>query len=104
MSGGSYDYIYSKLDDECSGRMYDEELNDMIQDLCKVLKALEWWQSCDTSEESYKKEVAKFKDKWLTGKDRSERLKGYIDKQIGAVRNQLYAMIGEIESEDKKCQ
>lgn len=27
--------------------------------------------------------------------DRCERLKGYIDKQIGIVRRQLYAMIGE---------
>ena len=27
MSGGSYDYIYSRLKEECVNRMYDEEAN-----------------------------------------------------------------------------
>lgn len=93
MSGGSYNYIYSSLEDECAGRMYDEEMNDMINDLCNVLHALEWWQSCDTSEESYRKCLSEFKAKWLKG-DRKERLKGYIDKQINLVRTELYNMIG----------
>lgn len=101
MSGGSYNYIYCTLQEECEGRMYDPEMNDMISDLCKVLKALEWWKSLDTSEESYREELMKFKKKWLNGK-REERLKKYIDEQVGLVREQLYTMIGEkAESEDK---
>lgn len=65
MSGGSYNYIYSTLSEECEGYMHDEEMNTLIKDLCKVLHDLEWWQSYDISEEDYRKTVAKFKQKWL---------------------------------------
>ena len=96
MSGGSYSYIYCRLEEECGGRMYDTEMNDLVKDLCEVLHDLEWWQSGDTSEDCYRNTLAKFKAKWFKG-DRQERLKGYIDEQIGMVRNQLYALIGEAE-------
>lgn len=94
MSGGSYNYIYSKLKSECEGAMYDVEMNDMIEDLCNVLHDLEWWQSGDSSEAEYRETLAKFKRKWFGG-TREERLKGYIDKQIGIVKRELYALIGE---------
>lgn len=96
MSGGSYNYIYCTLSQECEDRMHDAELNDLIKDLCKVLHDLEWWQSCDSSEEDYRKTVAEFKKKWFQGA-REERLKGYIDEQLGMTRQQLYNLIGEIE-------
>lgn len=103
MSGGSYSYIYSKLLNECDGSMYDEEMNDMIRDLAEVLHDLEWWQSGDWSEDVYRETLVKFKKKWFKT-DRSDRLKGYIDKQIGIVRQQLYEMIGETqESEEEEC-
>lgn len=94
MSGGSYSYIYSTLDNECCGRMYDPEMDDMIKDLCKVLHDLEWWQSCDIGREDYYETLRKFKEKWFKG-DRQTRLKGYIDEQIGIVRDKLYELIGE---------
>lgn len=100
MSGGSYNYIYISLEDECAGKMYDEEMNDMIKDLCNVLHVLEWWQSCDTSEESYRKCLSEFKAKWFNG-DREKRLKGYIDKQTNLVRAELYKMIGYELKEQK---
>lgn len=93
MSGGSYNYIYNSLQEECQGRMYDAEMNEMIDDMCDLLHDLEWWQSCDSSEEKYRKTLAKFKAKWFKG-NREERLKGYIDEQIGVVRHQLYRLIG----------
>lgn len=93
MSGGSYNYIYSRLKDECGNNMYDAEMNDLINDLCEVLHDLEWWQSCDTSEESYRKTLTKFKKKWFKG-NREERLKGYIDQQLAIVKKQLYDLIG----------
>ena len=98
MSGGSYSYIYSTLSMECSNRMYDAEMNDLIEDLCDLLHDLEWWQSGDTSEERYRKALCEFKTKWFKG-NRKERLKGYIDEQIGAVRSELYSLIGEMEDE-----
>ena len=103
MSGGSYGYIYSRLKEECGGRMYDAEMNDMIKDLCKVLHDLEWWQSSDCSEDKYRATLAKFKAKWFKG-NRKERLKGYIDEQIGIVREQLYALIGEPTGAESEAQ
>ena len=101
MSGGSYSYICYRLKEECSGRTYDIELNDLIDDLCEVLRSLEWWQSGDSCEETYREKVAKFKTKWL-GSNRQERLKGYIDKQTGLLRTELLQLIGETENEDGK--
>lgn len=100
MSGGSYNYIYCRLEEECDGRMYDAEMNDLIRDLCEVLHDLEWWQSCDTSEDSYRKVLSDFKQKWFKG-DREQRLKGYIDEQIGIVRSQLYSLIGEPQESEE---
>ena len=101
MSGGSYGYIYSRLEEECVGRMYDVEMDDMINDLCEVLHDLEWWQSGDSSEDKYKATLTKFKAKWFKD-NRKERLKGYIDDQIGIVRKQLYALIGEPASAESE--
>ena len=96
MSGGSYNYIFSQLSIECEDRMYDAEMNDLIKDLCEVLHDLEWWQSGDISEERYKNTLVKFKAKWFNRRgNEQERLKGYIDEQIGLVRSQLYSLIGE---------
>lgn len=103
MSGGSYDYICYKLSNECDGRMYDAEMNDLIKDLCEVLHSLEWWQSGDTSESSYREELSRFKAKWFKG-DRQERLKGYIDEQIDIVRSQLYSLIDEPQKKEQNIE
>lgn len=92
MSGGSYDYIYSKLLSECEGRMYDVEMDDLIKDLAKVLHSLEWWQSCDTSENTYREDLARFKAKWFEC-DRATRLKDYVDTEIEKTRDKLYSLI-----------
>lgn len=99
MSGGSYDYIYLRLLDKYENRMYDEEMNDLIKDLCEVLHDLEWWQSDDSDEQTYRDTLSRFKRKWFQG-NREKRLKEYIDKQIGITRVNLYKLIG-VESEDK---
>ena len=95
MSGGSYNYIYSRLLNECGGQMYDAEMNDLIKDICDVLHDLEWWQSGDISEEDYRQTLISFKKKWFKTA-RKDRLKDYIDKQIGAVKRSLYELIGEV--------
>ena len=98
MSGGSYNYVYNRLRTECEGQMYDAEMNDMITDLCDVLHDLEWWQSGDYSEYEYRETLSEFKQKWFHG-DREERLKSYIDNQIGIVKANLYDLIGISEKE-----
>lgn len=65
MSGGSFDYEYSRIRDAYAGQMCDEELDGMMEDLIPLLKSLEWWQSADISEEEYRAEAAAFKAKWF---------------------------------------
>lgn len=92
-SGGSYNYEYLNVENEYVGAMYDLELDELIKDLVPVLKSLEWWQSCDTSEEDYREDVTKFKNKWFKA-TREDRLKDYIDKKVNKTKKELYQLIG----------
>lgn len=65
MSGGSYNYMYSRINDEYVGRMHDSQLDEMMKDLVNLLHDLEWWQSCDCDEKRYRESVIKFKKKWF---------------------------------------
>lgn len=65
MSGGSYNYMYSRINDEYVGRMHDSQLDEMMKDLVDLLHDLEWWQSCDCDEKRYRESVTKFKKKWF---------------------------------------
>lgn len=101
MSGGSMDYLCYKIENQLS-YVDDLEIKDLMTDLAELMHDLEWWQSGDYGRDSYEETLSKFKAKWFKG-DRQERLKGYIDEQIGIVRSQLYSLIGEPqESEDKE--
>ena len=102
MSGGSYNYEYCRVDDEYVGRMYDAELDELIKDLVPVLKAVEWWKSGDTCEQTYREDVLKFKKKWLSDGVRTERLGEIINGKVEELREELLKMIGVIgfDSED----
>ena len=65
MSGGHYNYMNCRIEDEYVDRMYDSQLNEMMKDLCKLLHDLEWWKSCDYSEDTYRRTVTEFKKKWF---------------------------------------
>ena len=65
MSGGSYSYVYCQVENECVGRMFDRQLDEMMKDLVKVLHDLEWWKSSDTGEDTYRRAVTEFKKKWF---------------------------------------
>ena len=97
-SGGSYDYKYYVVDEYYNGRMYDAELDDLIKDLVKIMHDVEWWQSADISEESYRKSVNEFKNKWFK-QPRSKRLKSLIDEKIENTKKELYGLIGICEEE-----
>ena len=92
MSGGSYNYQYSQVDEEYVGHMHDKELDDMMKDLVDVLHDLEWWQSDDHSEEQYRKTVREFKVKWFNT-DRNERLTKYVDEAMEKLAVELHEMI-----------
>lgn len=62
-------YIHNTVDMECCGNMEDDELNEMVSDFIEVLHDLEWWQSCDHSEEVYRATAERFKSKWFGKRD-----------------------------------
>lgn len=83
MSGGSFDYMYGRIEETYVGEMQDADLDEMMKDLCDLLHDLEWWQSCDYSEEQYRNSAKAFKQKWLRGYDwetegRIDRAKKHI--------------------------
>ena len=91
MSGGAFDYMYGRIEETYVGEMQDADLDEMMKDLCVVLHDLEWWQSCDISEESYRKSAKAFKQKWLRGYDwetdgridrAKKHIKDFIDKEF----------------------
>lgn len=87
MSGGSFSYMCYTFKDTYEGQMEDVELNELIDDLSKVLHDLEWWQSADISEDSYRKTVQKFKEKWFGSRD--VELRSLIAKELDKVKNTL---------------
>ena len=92
MSGGSMDYLYSRVR-EYSDSANDPEITELMDDLADVLHEMEWWHSCDIGEEQYREAVRKFKDKWF-GISREIRLREYIDNELAAVKDKLYNLIG----------
>ncbi len=87
MSGGSFDYEFCRIEELYVGAMQDADLDEMMKDLCKVLHDLEWWQSCDYDEKSYRESAKAFKQKWLRGydwqtDDRINRAKRHIKESI----------------------
>jgi hypothetical protein len=85
MSGGSYDYLYSRIEDTYVDRMFDKQLNRMMNDLCGVLKELEWWQSGDTGEEEYREAVKSFKNQWFRKRSKTDivNISHLLDEVIG---------------------
>ena len=88
MSGGSHNYIaneinealfgscmdnrYKNVCDEKNARiardlnpMHNRELSELMADVMCLLYGLEWFDSCDIGEETYKECVNKFKAKWM---------------------------------------
>lgn len=87
MSGGSYCYMYCRIEEEYVGRMYDSQLNEMMKDLCELLHDLEWWQSCDYGEDTYRKTVAEFKRKWF--KQTKIDVQKQIESELEQTKSQL---------------
>ena len=99
MSGGSYNYEYCRFKEEYEKAMFDDEMNDLVKDLADVLHDVEWWQSGDISETTYRTTLRKFKNKWFI-QQRNPRLKEYIDERISKTKRDLYNLIGEEMLED----
>ena len=99
MSGGSHGYIYSQIQDELCGQMYDAELNDLMKDVAKLAHDLEWYDSSDIGEETYQKTITEFKRKWFKAK-REDRLKAYVDEAMEKLRSEMYLLISTERKEE----
>lgn len=65
MSGGSFNYTYRVIEDIYAGKTEDKQIDELISDLSKLLKSLEWYKSGDTGKEDYWQDKKRFKDKWM---------------------------------------
>ena len=88
MSGGSFNYECFRFEETYSGHMEDLEMNQLIIDLAKVLRDLEWYTRGDTCEDTYQRSVMEFKEQWFQGsaKARSvvaEKLRGLAEEIEG---------------------
>ena len=99
MSGGSYSYVYCKVENECVGRMFDRQLDEMMKDLVKVLHDLEWWQSSDTGEDTYRRAVTEFKKKWF--KQTKIDVQKQIDSKFEQTKNQLLKEFEYLKDDEK---
>ena len=107
MSGGYFDYAQASVADEFDGQWHDAELDDLFHDLFVapigdghraggLAEALDLWLSDDWSEADYRREVAKFKQKWFKA-SRSKRLEGYVDQRCDELKAELHAMLHDDE-------
>ena len=98
MSGGSHNYEFYRLEEEYCGKMHDRELDAMMADLVKLLHDLEWYDSGDIGEESYRESVSSFKRKWLGGSV-NERISAIIDEATTQLRDELKEMMRPYDNE-----
>ncbi len=111
MSGGHFDYSNDRLCHEIFGwevsadygesgfrqskiarridPLDDILLSELVFDVFCVLHSYDWWQSGDTCEDTYRKDVQRFKDKWLKQLP-EERIKEIIDDELNLTRGRLY--------------
>mgnify|MGYP004654993635 CR=1 FL=1 len=87
MSGGSYSYMCYRIEEEYVGRMFDNQLDEMMKDLGEVLHDLEWWQSSDTGEDTYRMAVTEFKKKWF--KQTKIDVQKQIESEFERTKNKL---------------
>lgn len=73
MSGGSLNYICYTIENNLVGEMQDEVMNKFVKDFAKLTHDLEWWLSFDYEEETYRKSLKEFKEKWFRKYDEREK-------------------------------
>lgn len=121
MSGGHWEYRNDYLADDIFGwsispdygedgfkkarkarsinPLEDKQLSEMLWDMLCLLHSYDWYASGDTCEETYRKDVAYFKKKWLKA-SAEEQTRREIDETIEEARKELYRTFG---IEDSNC-
>ena len=116
MSGGRFSYKQSDLANEIFGwnmsvdygeegfsqspkaarlnPLHDVEMSEMLWDMLCVVHSFDWWDSCDTSEEQYRADVKRFKEKWL-GKNPAQRTNKMIQDAMERAKEDPEIAFGE---------
>ena len=120
MSGGHFDYRNDHLCHEIFGwgiypdygkkgfeqsktarrlnPLEDLVMSELVFDVFCVLHSFDWYQSGDTCNETYLKDVQRFKEKWLKLLSK-DRIKEIVDDELAATRERLYSAFLREESE-----
>lgn len=92
MSGGSMDYIYSRVDE--ASRCFENPLmRELIKDISVLLHDKEWADSGDYSDGEYNKTEKEFREKWFDNHNKT--LEAIIANEIGCLRDTLMHCIGK---------
>ena len=88
MSGGHLNYICYTIDNYLVGEMQDEVMNEFVKDFAELTHDLEWWLSADYGEETYRKSLKEFKEKWFENYDerRKEAVTRIKEKAIKEIK------------------
>lgn len=79
----------------------DHEISELVYDVFCLLHSYDWYKECDTSHETYQKDVAFFKNKWLRG-DSSERMDRLTVQAIERIKDAAKKEIEELKNETTK--
>ena len=105
MSGGHFNYANNSLQQEIfpyswSGTrdprddpFHDLEISELVFDVFNMIHDLDYYESGDYGEGTYRKKITVFKDKWFGKGSRAKRMTKYIDESIAALRADLIAMV-----------
>ena len=63
----------------------DREISELVYDVFCLLHSYDWYTECDTSQETYKKDIKYFKKKWFE-KTNDERLERLADRAIERIK------------------
>lgn len=91
MSGGRYNYVYSKVR-EAADYTQDKEIRALINDLADLLHDEEWYESGDYGKQQYVESLKAFKKKWLHQTD-SEHIKKYITEVLDQAKEEIEDMV-----------
>lgn len=78
----------------------DHEISELVYDVFCLLHSFDWYKESDTSYETYQKDIAFFKNKWLRG-DSSERMDRLTAQAIERIKDAAKKEIEELKNETK---
>ena len=90
---GEYEYDANIKEARRMNPMEDKQISELVFDVLCLIYSADWYRSGDTGEDTYRKDVEFFKNKWLKA-EYENLVKEAIDKNIEEARNELYTEFG----------